>query len=406
MTRDHIVFVDDEANILRGLQRMLRSKRDEWDMTFAISAEEALKVMEDKAPAAVISDMRMPKTDGAQLLTKVGDCYPNAVRIILSGYSDQESIFRTVGPAHQYLAKPCQREALIDTIKCSLDLRGLLRSDDLQQLAAGIQTLPTPPKIYFDLIRELDSSDASVASVAGIIAGDIAMSTTVLKLTNSAYFSLSAKVSTPLQAVKLLGFETIKALTLIVGIFDQFTGGSRRTKMLERLSHRSLVIGMLAQAIAKMETMDSSVIDQASCAGTLSHVGTLILAAKWPKRFNHAISLVENEGLEIVEAERRVFGACHAELGAYLLGLWGFTHPIIEAVAYHHEPYRSPNTGVNVLTLVHVAQYLTRNEKKEDTEENPQSALCRDYMEKLGITERIPHWRKLFIEIENKGDLT
>jgi len=406
MMRDHIVFVDDEANILRGLQRMLRDKRDKWDMTFANSAEEALGIMENKEPVAVVSDMRMPKMDGAQLLTKVSDRHPNAVRIILSGYSDQASIFRTVGPAHQYLAKPCQRETLIDTIKCSLDLRDLLHSDDLRQLAAGIKTLPTPPQVYFDLIRELDSPDASVASVADIIASDVAMSTTVLKLTNSAYFSLSTEITTPLQAVKLLGFETIKALTLVVGVFDQFTGGGKRTKMLERLSHRSLIIGLLAQSIAKMENMEGRIVDQASCAGTLSHVGTLLLVAKWPKKFNEAISLIENEGLGIVEAEKRVFGACHAELGAYLLGLWGFTHPIIEAVAYHHEPYRSSNTNISVLTLVHMAQYLTRSEEKEDAEENIQATLCREYMEKLGILDRVPNWRKLFSKMGDKGDLT
>jgi len=102
-----ILFVDDEPNVLEGLQRMLRGMRHEWEMHFAESGQDALDRLSKQPFDVVISDMRMPGMDGAQLLTEVMRRYPQIVRIILSGYSDHENILKLVRPAHQYVACLC-----------------------------------------------------------------------------------------------------------------------------------------------------------------------------------------------------------------------------------------------------------------------------------------------------------
>lgn len=101
-----VLFVDDEHNILSGLKRMLRSQRNEWDMEFADSGQAALEIMANAPFDAVITDMRMPGMDGAQLLEQVKSLYPETVRFVLSGHSEQELVMRSVGPSHQYLSKP------------------------------------------------------------------------------------------------------------------------------------------------------------------------------------------------------------------------------------------------------------------------------------------------------------
>ncbi len=267
-----------------------------------------------------------------------------------------------------------------------------------------MQTLPTPPAVYFELLAELQSPQASAASLAEKISLDVAMAAQTLKVTNSAYFGLPTKVTSPLEAVQLLGFETIRALVLAAGFFSQFRGDVETSLTVERLSRRCLGIGALARAIAEAENLDTLVADQACCAGVLSHVGTLVLVARWPAKFKQVVSLVENDGLAITEAERRVFGANHAELGAYLLGLWGFIDPIVEAVAYHHEPRRCHRRDVNALLALHVAQYLTRGDwDAKDSEELVASSLDREFLTELGVVERLPAWAEIYRSLEQEG---
>ncbi|CAA6603204.1 Response regulator containing a CheY-like receiver domain and an HTH DNA-binding domain (fragment) [Rhodospirillaceae bacterium LM-1] len=111
-----ILFVDDEPNILSGLKRLMRNMRDQWDMSFCSSAPEALAAFEKSPFDVIVSDMRMPGMDGAQLLELIREKYPGTIRVILSGYADSESVLRTVGPAHIYLAKPCDQHLLQEAI--------------------------------------------------------------------------------------------------------------------------------------------------------------------------------------------------------------------------------------------------------------------------------------------------
>ena len=133
----NILFVDDESNILQGLQRMLRPMRHDWQMYFAESGADALALLAENPIDVVISDMRMPRMDGAQLLHDIRDRYPQIVRIILSGYSEKEMIVRSVHSAHQYLMKPCDPEILRETISRACALRDLLADENLRRFVDG-----------------------------------------------------------------------------------------------------------------------------------------------------------------------------------------------------------------------------------------------------------------------------
>jgi HD-like signal output (HDOD) protein/CheY-like chemotaxis protein len=394
--KSRILFVDDEVKVLQGLRRMLRGMRNEWVMAFAESGKEALKLLAKTPADVVVSDMRMPGMDGAQLLDAVRKRHPGTARIILSGYAGEESVLRTIGPAHQYLAKPCDSETLIKVIASSLELRGLLKSEKLRRLVSSLDALPSPPDVYFGLLEELSSPNASVNSVAEIFSHDVAMTAHILKLTNTAFFALPMKIATAREAVQLLGFDTTRALVLMTGFFSRFKGKANAAATLERLSRRSFAIGVLAKAIAEKEGLGKFTAGQVCCAGALSHVGTLLLIANLPSKFEQAVAMTEKEGIAIIEAERRVFGAGHAEFGAYLLGLWGFADPIIEAVAYHHEPSLCCHRKVGALTVLHAAQDLIRGRGEGcKIEEVPGTALDRQYLAEVGVVDRLPEWLKI-----------
>ena len=215
-----IIFVDDELNVLSGLRRMLRPMRGQWDMTFAGSGREALKVLTEKDCDIIVTDMRMPDMDGAQLLYKVKELYPQMVRIALSGYTSNETILRSVGPVHQFLSKPCNAQVLKTTIIRVRSCLDLLTNEKLQGLISQLETLPCMSSLYNILIEELQSDDASIDKIGKIISQDLGMSAKILQLVNSAFFGVRQHVTGISQAVSFLGLNTVKTLVLQRDLFS------------------------------------------------------------------------------------------------------------------------------------------------------------------------------------------
>jgi len=350
-----VLFVDDETHILRGLRRSMMNMGEEWDMTFCASGAEALELMQ-REPAfdVVVSDMRMPGMDGAEFLGIVRQRHPETIRVILSGYADVESILRTVGPAHIYLAKPCDAETLHAAISRPIALKRLLSTQSLRAMLAGLSNLPSLPDVVLKVSDELRSPQCSAKSIATLIDQDVAMTAELLRLTNSAYFSVAGPVTTTLQAVRTIGLETVQALVLQIGIFRQFTGNPAITPLLDALTDYCLAIANLAEAIAGSMGADQPTAKAAYCAAMLSRIGMLVLLDAYPETYAETLAMT-NADMSLHQAEQQVFGANHALVGAYLLGLWGFTPPLVEAVAFAGTPSACPGHDNTMLTALHAA---------------------------------------------------
>ncbi|HIJ63292.1 MAG TPA: HDOD domain-containing protein, partial [Rhodospirillaceae bacterium] len=266
-----------------------------------------------------------------------------------------ESVMRTVGPAHQFLAKPCTSDAVVDVIRRSLESRRLLESRALRELMAGLKTLPTPSPTYYALTAYMKDPKASVNGVAAIIEGDVAMTAELLKLTNSAYFAMPSRVSSPLQAVRVLGFETLTALVLRAGIFRSFTGCG--AMMMEEVNRDSMMVARLARRIGRMEALEGRDLEETFCAGMLSSIGLLVLLDRRPRKMDEVRAAIAG-GQDILLAETAVFGATHLQLGAYLLSLWGFNKAVVEAVALSGRPGAVAPSRLGPAGAVHLARVL------------------------------------------------
>jgi HD-like signal output (HDOD) protein len=387
-----ILFVDDEPKVLEGLQRMLRTMRREWEMGFAPSGAEALEILAANPFDVVVTDMRMPGMDGAQLLIEVRKRYPQIVRIILSGHSDQEMILKSVGPAHQYLSKPCDAEALKVTVARACALRDLLTNESLQRLVSQMQSLPSLPHLYLKLVEELQSPEASIKRVGEIISQDIGMTAKILQMVNSAFFGVRRHVSSPVEATSLLGLDTIMALVLSIQVFSQFKSDQTVGPVLDTLWTHSMAVGTFAKWIARAEGQENRLVEDTFTAGLLHESGKLVLATNLPKEYLEMVKLAHGENLSLIEAERRVFGAAHPEVGAYLLGLWGLPDSIVEAVAFHHCPSQCLGQSFSPLTAVHAAVALER-EIFPDEVGMCVPLLDADYLAKLGLLDRIKTWK-------------
>lgn len=382
-----ILFVDDETNLLAGLQRMLRGMRNEWQMAFASSGHEALEILRSDSFDVIVTDMRMPGMDGCQLLNEVKERYPNIVRIILSGHSDKEEVLKSIGPVHQYLSKPCDAEVLKSTIARACAMRHLLENDSLIKIISRIESLPSLPSLYTDVIEAVNSPNGSLARVGEIISKDVGMSAKILQLVNSSFFGLPTHVSSPARAVAMLGLETVKALVLGVKIFSQFSRPDSPGYSIANLWNHSVTTSCIAKNIAENLKLKQTEIDDSFLAGMLHDIGKLILLDRMTAACEEIIKVVISSGCPLFEAEQKVLGATHAQVGAYLLGIWGFPQSIVEGIAFHHCPGKCSNGGLSILTAVHLANGFEHKNSPDAINEAGHFDI--DYLSKLGIDDQI-----------------
>ncbi|MBI1748991.1 MAG: HDOD domain-containing protein [Acidobacteria bacterium] len=398
-----VLFVDDEAKVLEGLQRMLRSMRREWKMLFANGGQEALDILAKEHVNVIVTDMRMPGMDGQKLLMAVAEHYPEIIRIVLSGQSDQEMVLKCVGTAHQYLSKPCDPEILKDTVNRAFSLRGLLANDSLRRLVSRMTSLPSIPALYLELTEVLQSPNASIEKVGKIVSKDMGMAAKVLQLANSAFFGNARHICDPADAVIYLGLDTIKALAFSVNVFSQFEQSDFSKFSIDEFWRHSVATGAFAQRIAKSLQFPEKMIHDARMAGLLHDVGKLVLAANLPKPYEDMWTMVQDQGIPQWQAEVEVFGSTHAEVGAYLLWLWGLPGPIIEAIAFHHSPGASPEQSPTPLTAVHIGNAIELEMQREGDLELA-STVDLEYLTKLGLVSRLPFWREILRQLA--GPLT
>jgi putative nucleotidyltransferase with HDIG domain len=376
-----VVFVDDELNILQAMRRSFHNMREEWSMEFVSSGPAALESLAETPADVIVTDMRMPGMDGWQLLAEVKKLYPQTVRLVLSGHTDPSSVMRAVGTAHLYLAKPCELGALKAAIVQTQTLRQLLSSDRLALLVGGVGMLPSAPAAFQEIVACLQDPAASLADVARIIGSDVAMTANIMKLVNSAFFGSRRPVTTTERAVAYLGMDTLGALVLGHSVFQSGEATGIAAFSLERLWEHSLQTGAAARAIASSENWPSARADEAFLAGVLHDVGKVVFATKAT-----ALSYDASSADIVTQME-----AHHAEVGAYLLGLWGFPNSIVAAVAFHHAPSHASETGLGLSGIVHIADRLVHL-RCEDRCGSADTGLEPEYLEGLGLDHCLPKW--------------
>lgn len=402
MTKRNILFVDDQQAILDGLRRVLRKMSDQWEMEFVSSGADALTRLDEQPFDLIVTDMVMPGMNGVELLREVRRRYPKTVRFVLSGQSDRELILQSTGFAHRYLAKPCDPDALRDLLHNSLGLRELLKSEELHARISSISVLPTVPEVYRALVDELQSELPAVQRIAELISQDIGITAKLLHMVNSAFFGLPTHVASVLQAVNLLGLDTVQGLVLAAGLMGQFEKGADEAAIVQRIYTHSLMVGTLAQKIARVFGLDKRAIEDALMAGLLHDVGKLVLLTHLTEEQESIEQLAEIQGIPIIQAELAVMGVSHAAIGAHLMSLWGLPDSIVEAVAFHHNPADVPNPRLAVLTAVYLASTLVDADREFDSA-RPEHTFDMSYLRNLGVTDSLP---KIFQLIEAQQVVT
>lgn len=395
--RIRVLFVDDEPNVLEGLRRSLRTLRHAWDMEFVESGREALEALAARPFHAIVSDMRMPEMDGVQLLDEVLRRHPEVIRIVLSGYSDWEIILRSVGATHHYLNKPCEPKRLRDAVDQALQLRSLLHDEpSLMPLVGQIEVLPTRPALHTEVVEALRAPEAQAAEIAAILSLDGALASQLLQAVNSPVFAPQRPVSDLAAAITFIGLDRVEALILWAGALEKLTERASAYIDMPALRHHSFLVGKLAGAIARAEETTPATVNDAFAGGLLHDIGQLVLAANLGPDYARLRTLAMREAWELRRVEELRFGTTHAELGAYVLSTWGLSKPVVEAVAFHHEPAQASglNDELSAVTAVHVANALAQTSIPEHACALPEKP-DQDYLHELGYAEHLSNWSEI-----------
>jgi HD-like signal output (HDOD) protein len=389
-----ILFVDDEPRVLEGLQRMLRPQRKRWEMVFAGGGEEALAILHSAPFDVIVTDMRMPAMDGARLLQHVKERFPSVIRVVLSGHVEMEAALRAAPVAHQFLAKPCDPERLREVIERSCECTSMVTDETVRRVVGAVGKLPTLPSTCAALLAALEDPDIALADVGKIIEQDVGMSAKILQLVNSAFFGLLREVGSVAAAVGYLGLDIVKHLVLSAQIFRTF----HPVHPVEGFSMDGFQAhSRLAARIAGRLPAPDSVISAAVVTALLHDTGKLVLAARLPVQFEMALRVSRDEGRPLYVVEEALIGTGHAEIGAYLLGLWRLPPPIVEAVYRHHHPAPPATPELDILACTHIADALAFELAPGRSVDAPPgcSLLDEAYVAAAGVTDQVPVWRAL-----------
>ncbi|MFH1844381.1 MAG: HDOD domain-containing protein [bacterium] len=391
--KKRILFVDDEPHVLKGLQGLLHRQRQCWDLVFAEGGEAGLAAMAAEPCDVIVTDMRMPGLDGNSLLQLVKDHYPRTVRIALSGFTEIKSLMNSVTVAHQYLAKPCEPDTLIGVIERACGLLDIFTSSEFLEIVSTMDKLPASPRLYNELTRALNNPEVTIRDLANIVAKDAAVTAKILQIVNSSFFGPARRLVDIQDATTYIGANLLRNLVLSIEIAQSFSPAEWPDGFsIDALQNHTVLTASITERIAP----DGIDPREAYTTALLHDVGKLVLASEFPKVYTRMLAESRRQNIAVHEFEYSANAQSHAEIGAYLLGLWGLPLPVIVAVANHHRPWRLVDEGFNLTTAVYISDHLAQQMLVDSPDAaNHATELEEEYLDAIGVLGNLPGWQQI-----------
>jgi HD-like signal output (HDOD) protein len=392
ITRKQICLAGFPENEIERVQPMLTEISTAWQCVFAPESGFVLTMLKELPFDAVVADLRGLGLSTAELFEKIAVKHPRTLRFALGDFADREAVANSIGAPYQFVSRPWKLAELIRIVERSLSLDAWLANDKLRSFAPRLGQLPHLSTTYFQVVKTAESPNATVDSVAEVIAHDPALTARLLQTANSAVCGRSEKVTTPAGAVSVLGMDTVKSLVLCLQLFTPPPAGNK-TLPLEALWRLSFATAQRSRQIALLQTGDSGLASDAFTAGLLHRIGQVVLVTNLPEEYETVLASIAIGDRSLQEAEKAHLGVTSDQVSAYLLGLWGMPLPLVETAALWRKPSASDAREFSVLAAVHIAAAVAF-EEHAPLLGLPQPNLDRTYLEALDLPWKIEVWRK------------
>lgn len=351
-----ILFIDDEANILKSLKRIFRNL--EFDCYYAENIKDAVKIlMEVDFIDMLVSDIKMPGFDGIRVLKLFKEASPQTIRVALSGYASVDSITEAVSKnlAKQYFYKPWDNEILIESIRKMFKLEDEFKQLDIFENVQKFDSIKTLPKLY-DRICDAILKDLSIEEICKIIEEDPAITSNLLRLANSAFYQ--AKTGSLDKAVMYIGLNNLKQIILsyelsqvkdiMVKSGDEVWKHSSRTNNIFHDLHELYYKKRVPPLIGT--------------AGLIHDIGKIIMFQMFEMEYANEILSKNLSHQEIIKKERELFNMDHSLIGGFFLNWWAFPVELVEVCIYHHNPMTEGVINKELVALVCLASSIERGE--------------------------------------------
>ncbi len=385
--RNRILFVDDEPMVLDLYRQIGASAGTPGSVLTASNGTEALALLAQDPTDVVVADLELPGMEGCELLTHIERLYPQTMRVVISGHSDRLGAARCLMYGHRYFEKPLEVFALSEALERVCELRRVIADPRVRAIVGGTNSLPTPPETYLRLSEALNDPNADLEEFAEIIRVDAGLTTKLLQIVNSAQFGLGREITTTFEAVQIFGVETLRALMLALQASKFAETRQIKSVSLREMWDHSLQTATGARSLAKAEGLDFKATEECFVAGLLHDIGKLILAGNDDALYGKVLEASRKENLPVDEVEKREMGATHADLGAYLLGLWGLPEMIVSCVQLHHSLDKARIEGFQPIVAVHAAQNLISSHRRAPV-------LDTAFLERAGCADRVEEWKR------------
>jgi HD-like signal output (HDOD) protein len=350
----HILLVGDDARRLQA--QALLPRAHHWITAFAGNGAQALHELERRPQDVVVAEAEALAPHGETLLATVGERWPWTSRIGICASPDCASRpYQVPLPAaHQYIYRECAADEFHEAVERCLKLQDCLSHPGLRLLIGSIRQLPPRPRTFARLQVMMSHKNVTPKKICAVIEADAAITAKVLQLANCAMFHDQDRVRSIEQALVRLGFSGVRNLVMCSEVL---AGWSRAACSDVNLDSMQAHVQRVARVTAALTA--GTYYDEAVLAAFLHDIGYWVLVQERPEELDRAAALALAEDIPMHEAERRVLGTSHAEIGAYLLGLWGMPNTLVEAIAHHHTPERAGVRRFNSLSALAVGLALS-----------------------------------------------
>lgn len=212
-----------------------------------------------------------------------------------------------------------------------------LNKEIIQKKMLSIRDLPTIPIIIAQIIKVVQNENSSSRDLAKILEKDQGLTSKILRISNSAYYGRRGKITNITKATILLGFEIIKNLSISISVINVFKGKINNSFFnLKSFWTHSIAVGIASRIIAtECNQKDTETL---FTLGIVHDLGKLILIHLYPKEYQDALKLVEEENIPIRKAEQKIFEIDHTIIGSWLAKKWNLPNIFIEIIKNHHRP--------------------------------------------------------------------
>jgi CheY-like chemotaxis protein len=343
MRKPSVLFVDDEPSILDGLRRSLRGKRGEWEMAFAPGGAEALELLAQSPSDVIVSDMRMPGMDGAELLTRVSQRHPQVGRVVLSGHIEPDATIQVAVAGHRFLTKPSMAETVVAVIEQLLVQTSPGHDSAARRIAGGVRAIPALPE-HTERIVALLAPDIDLSLAARTAMHDVGLTAKLLQLSNSRFFGSRPRNSSIESIIHSMGVPMVQA---VVGAGHALQPATAWDPGIERHLEASWRHAVATACLTELVASPAN-RPHAQAAALLQDVGRLICLA--------AVTDDRSAGVDLAAQTRE--GVPFRDVGVELLHLWGLPPPIVAAVAGRDTPQSPDASGLGVASSVRTAHLL------------------------------------------------